>query len=104
MKINIQNEELKSLLKFQEGGEMPAEGAPVEEAPAAPEQGGGDPMEQLIQAAAQAVQTQDAQLALQVCQAIVEMAGGGAAAPAQAPEGAAPVYKKGGKFVKWVRK
>ena len=104
MKINFNNDELNSLLKFQEGGEMPAETAPVEKAPAAPEQGGGDPMEQLVQAAAQAVQTQDAQLALQVCQAIVEMAGGGAPAPEQAPEGAAPVYKKGGKFVKWVRK
>jgi len=51
-------------------------------------------MQQLLQAAAQAVQTQDAQLALQVCQALVEMAGGGA--PQEAP--AEPVYKRGGKL------
>jgi hypothetical protein len=50
----------------------------------------------------QAVQTQDAQLALQVCQAIVEMAGGGAQEAPAAPEGQQPVYKKGGKLSKWI--
>ena len=101
MKFEVKN---KEFIKFmQEGGAAP-EAAPVEEAPAAPEQG-GSPEEQIIQAAAQAVQTQDANLALQVCQALVEMAGGGAPqeAPA-APEGQAPVYRKGGKFSKWVQK
>lgn len=73
--------------KFQEGGEM----------------GGGDPMQQLIQAAAQAVQNQDGQLALQVCQALVQAAqgGGGGAAPAQeAPEEGQPVYRMGGRLLR----
>ena len=103
MKFDFQNEELKQLLKFQEGGEAPApEGAPAE-APAAPEQG-GSPEEQILQAAMQAVQTQDAQLALQVCQALVEMAGGGAQPAPAAPEGQAPVYRKGGRLSRWVKK
>ncbi len=102
MNIKVNNKELSQLVqKFQEGGEMapPAEG---EMAPA-PEQG-GDRLEQIIQAAAQAVQTQDAQLALQVCQALVEMAGGGAPAEPAAPEGAAPVYRRGGKLSRWIQK
>ena len=91
----------KKLRKLQEGGEIPA-GAPAPEQ--APEQG-GDPLEQIVMAAAQAVQTQDAQLALQVCQALVELAQGGSEQPAPvAPEGQAPVYKKGGKLSKWVSK
>lgn len=77
--------------KFQEGGEMAPPATP-EEAPQGAPAEGGDPMQQLLQAAAQAVQTQDAQLALQVCQALVEMAG----APQEAP--AEPVYKRGGKL------
>jgi hypothetical protein len=31
------------------------------------------------------------------------MGGGGEVAP-QAPEGAAPVYRRGGKFSRWIRK
>ena len=101
MKINFQNDELNKLLKFQEGGEMaPTEPTPTEPAPAE----GGSPEEQIIQAAAQAVQTQDAQLALQVCQALVEMAGGGAQPAPAAPEGAAPVYRKGGRLSRWIKK
>lgn len=94
MKINFKSNELKELLKFQEGGEMP----PAEEAAPAPEQAGGSPEEQIIQAAAQAVQTQDAQLALQVCQALVEMAGGGGQ---PAPPAGEPVYRKGGQLKYW---
>lgn len=105
MKINVNSKELNELLKFQEGGAMPPEGAPTEEAASPAPEEGGDPMEQILQAAAQAVQTQDGQLALQVCQALVEMAGGGAPqeAPA-APEGQQPVYRKGGKLSKWIQK
>lgn len=103
MNLKFQNKELDQLVKkYQEGGEMPpAEGA--EPAPA-PEQGGGDPMEQIIAAAAQAVQTQDAQLALQVCQALVQMVSGGAEAAPTAPEGQQPVYRAGGKLSKWISK
>ena len=99
--------ENKSFVKFmQEGGMAPEAPAP-EAAPAqeqAPEQG-GDPLEQIVMAAAQAVQTQDAQLALQVCQALVELAQGGGGEPAPAaPEGQAPVYRKGGRLVRWENK
>ena len=68
--------------KFQEGGAMPAG------APAAAPQGGEDPMAMLIQGAQQAVQAQDCQIAMQVCQMLLELAGGGApaeAAPAEYP-------------------
>lgn len=95
MKININkksmDKEVQELLKFQEGGVAP-EATPVEQAPADAGQG-ASPEEQILQAAAQAVQTQDAQLALQVCQALVEMAGGGAS---QATAQGEPVYRKGG--------
>lgn len=97
MKFTVKDERLVKFL--QEGGAAP-EAAPAEQAPA-PEQGGGDPMEQILQAAAQAVQTQDAQLALQVCQAIVQMAGGGAPAE-QAP--GEPVYRRGGKLIRFQKK
>ena len=96
MQIRSQKFE-KMVKKYQEGGEMPAEApaeAPVDQAPTGEE----DPLIQIVQAAAQAVQTQDAQLALQVCQALVEMAGGGA--PAEAP--GQPVYRKGGKLSRWM--
>ena len=97
----------RKFLKLQEGGEIPA-GAPAPEAAPAPEQApeqGGDPLEQIVMAAAQAVQTQDTQLALQVCQALVELAQGGGGEPAPAaPEGQAPVYRKGGRLVRWENK
>lgn len=85
---------------YQEGGEMatPPEGQTVAEpAPASEPQGGQDPMEQLIMAAQQALQTQDANLAMQVCQALVQMAGGG-----EAPTEQEPVYRKGGILVRRV--
>ncbi len=95
MQITIKNKELEKLLpKFQEGGEMPAE-APAE-APAEVPAGGGDPMQELLMACQQVMQTQDCNLAMQVCQALLQMAGGGA--PAEAP--AEPVYRKGGRLVK----
>ena len=75
---------------------MPAE--PTTAPQEAPEQA-GDPMEQIMQAAAQAVQTQDGNLALQVCQALVEAMGGGQPAPTEQP-----VYGKGGRLVRWISK
>ena len=100
MKFKVNDEKFVKIM--QEGGVAP-EAAPAE-APAEPEQAGGSPEEQIIQAAAQAVQTQDAQLALQVCQALVEMAGGGAEAAPAAPEGQQPVYRKGGRLSRWISK
>lgn len=88
MKLNVK--------KYQEGGV----------APAAP-QGGEDPMAMLMQGAQQAVQAQDCQIAMQVCQMLLELAGGAAApaeaAPAEAapaPAEGEPVYRRGGKLLR----
>lgn len=98
MNIKLRGTE-KVIKKFQEGGAMPAEGTPVEQTPegGAPVEGGEeDPLMQLAQAAMQALQSQDCQMAMQVCQAfvqIIQQAQGGA--PEQQPA-SEPVYKKGG--------
>lgn len=81
----------RNVKKYQMGG--PAEAAPVEEAPmeGAPEEGapagGEDPMAQILQVAAQAVQTQNCEAAMAVCQALIQIAQGGAqgGAPAEEP-------------------
>lgn len=88
--------------KFQEGGPVPAEAA-AQGAPA--EQGGGDPMAELVQGAMQAVQSGDCNVAMQVCQMLVELAGGNGAPAPQAEEAPAaaegePVYRRGGKLVR----
>lgn len=75
--------------KFQAGGPMP--------------QGGGqDPTAVLMQGAQQALQAQDCEMAMQVCQMLIEMLGGGGApAPeeaAPAPAAGEPVYGKGGRL------
>lgn len=100
MKFEVTNKEFVKFL--QEGGVAP-EAAPAPEAPAAPEQG-GDPMEQILAACQQVVETQDCQLAIQVAQAILQMAGGGTQEAPAAPEGQQPVYKKGGKLAGWIKK
>ena len=93
--------------KFQEGGPMPADpavqgGAPVE-------QGGEDPMAQLVRGAQQAVEAGDCNIALQVCQMLLELAGGGAApapeaAEAPAPAEGEPVYRAGGRLVRRINR
>ena len=104
MKISIKNyDENQYLPKFQEGGAMEAPAEDPNAAAAAPEQG-GDPQEQLLAACQQAIQTQDCQLAMQICQALLQMVGGGAPQEPAAPEGQQPVFKKGGKFSKWINK
>ena len=98
MKFKINNKEFNQLIgKFQEGGVAPA----PEEAPeqAAPEQG-GSPEEQIMMACQQALQSQDCNLAMQVCQALLQMAGG-EGAPAEQP--AEPVYRRGGILVKRIK-
>jgi len=107
MKITSNNEKLNQMIKkFQEGGEMapPPAAAPAEAAPeeAAPE--GGDPTAQILEAAMAALQNQDCNLAMQVLQALVQMLGGGAPEGPAAPEGQAPVFRKGGKLAGWIRK
>lgn len=90
--------------KFQDGGAVPAPAAaPMPADPAAaPEQGGGegDPLMQLAQMAAEALQSGDCNTALAVCEGfmqLVQSAAGDSGAPA--PQGE-PVYRKGGVLVK----
>lgn len=92
---------MQFIKKFQEGGAAPAPKA------AAPQQGGEDPTAMLMQGAQQAVQNQDCQIAIQVCQMVLEMLGG---APAEegGPEAGAPqsepVYRRGGRLVRRIQK
>ena len=107
MNLKVRNFDVNQYLpkKLQEGGTVdpnaaaPAE-APVEEAP----QGGGDPMQELLMACQQVLETQDCNLAMQVIQAVMQMLGGGAPEGPAAPEGQAPVFRKGGKFAGWINK
>lgn len=84
MKVNVNN----NVRRFQEGGPMPVEGAPMEEAPmgpegAAPAEGGGDPTAQLQQAAQEIISQLGPEAAMALAQMIMEMAqGGGGEAPA----------------------
>ena len=89
----------KSVNYFQAGGPMPA-GA---QAP----QGGEDPTAMLLQGAQQAVQGQDCEMAMQVCQMLIEALGGGGSPQEAAPQEAAPapaegepVYRRGGRLVR----
>ena len=92
---------LKNIGKFQEGGAMPPQDPAVA-------QGAQDPMAMILEGAMQAVQSQDCQIALQVCQALAEMAGAGAqpapeaAAPATPADGE-PVYRTGGILVRRIK-
>ena len=49
-----------------------------------------DPMAQLLQVAMEAVQTQNCEAAMAVCQALLQLAQGAAGGPAPGPEGPAP--------------
>lgn len=106
MNINFRN-----IPYFQEGGPMPPQGGQAEGAPApedqgaAPEQGGGDPIMQIAQAAAQALQSQDCNMAMQVCQAFIQLIqqSQGGAPEEQAPQGE-PVYRAGGRLVRRIRR
>lgn len=92
--------------KFQEGGEIPEEQIPVEEAPAEKQgtvpagQSGEDPLMQVAQIAAQALQNKDCNAAMQVCQIFLQMVQqmGQQNAPEQ-PKGE-PVFRKGGILVR----
>lgn len=89
--------------KFQDGGAMPPEGAPVEApmdmggAPV-PEEG-SDPLTQILQVAAMALQNQDCEAAMAVCQAFIELAQGGPQTE-PAPEGEPTFARYGAKLVR----
>lgn len=91
---------MQFIKKFQEGGAAPAPEA------AAPQQGGEDPTAMLMQGAQQAVQNQDCQIAIQVCQMVLEMLSGAPAKegePGAAPQ-SEPVYRRGGRLVRRIQK
>lgn len=98
----------KNIRKHQAGGEMmpaeepmapeaaPAEGAPVDG-------GGQDPIMMLAEGAMQALQSQDCQIAMQVCQGLIQLLqqmGGGAPQEAQGE----PVFRKGGVLLRRIKK
>ena len=107
MTIKSNDEKLNQMIKkLQEGGEIttPPEAAPEGGAPAQGAPEGGDPTAQILEAATAALQNQDCNLAMQVLQALVQMLGGGAPEGPAAPQGQAPVFKKGGKLAGWIKK
>lgn len=77
----------------------PAEGAPVEGG--APEGGAQDPMQQILQVAAQAVQTQNCEAAMTVCQALVQAMQGGMGT-GEAPQ-EEPTFARNGSKLRRVR-
>lgn len=109
MKITPKNQETR---KFQVGGAIPA-GAPAEDptvgggAPtgeSAPDQGGEqDPIMMLAQMSAQAIQAQDCQMAMQVCQAFLEIVQQMQGGAPEEPQGE-PVFRKGGTLVRRIKK
>ncbi len=93
-----------SIKKFQMGGEMAPEAAPkqmpAEGAPApGPEGGQGDPLMEVAQLAAQALQSQDCNAAMQVCQIFLQMVQQMQGQPEPEPAGE-PVFRKGGVLVR----
>lgn len=94
--------------KFQEGGMAPemdpamAQGAPMDPEAAPAPAGGDDMIMQIAQVAAQALQTQDCEAAMAVCEAFIQLIqqsqGGAPEGPVDgAPQGE-PVFKRGGKL------
>lgn len=92
----------KNIKKFQQGGEIaPADQTTSPEAEAASMEGGQDPMMMLAEAATQALQAQDCQMAMQVCQGLLEMLQ--QMSGAQESQGE-PVFRKGGVLVRRIKK
>lgn len=93
--------------KFQQGGSAPvpqdpaAGGAPAEGAPMEGGAQAGNPMEQILQVAAQAVQTGNCEAALAVCQTLMSAAQGGMG-PGEAPQ-EEPTFARNGSKLRRVR-
>lgn len=103
MKITPKGKETR---KFQVGGNVQPEGNTVTETTptneGTPDQGTEqDPIMVLAQMSAQALQSQDCQMAMQVCQAFLDIV-----QQMQAPEEpqGEPVFRKGGSLVRRIKK
>ena len=81
----------KPISKFQEGGAMPPQ-----EPAMAPEQQ-ADPLQQILAVAAEALQTQNCEASMAVCQALLQLAQGGAA---PAPQEEPTFARQGAKLVR----
>ena len=84
--------------KFQMGGPAP-EAAPAPAEGGAPEGAAQDPMAQILQVAAQALQTQNCEAAMAVCQALMQLAQGGGG-PESAPQEEPTFARNGAKLVR----
>ena len=90
--------------KYQQGGEMPpAEQAP-EQVQEGPQGGEQDPLMMLAEGAMQALQSQDCQIAMQVCQGLVALIQQLAGSQAQPQQQGEPVFRKGGVLLRRIRK
>lgn len=93
--------------RFQQGGAAPvpqdpaAGGTPAEGAPMEGGAQAGNPMEQILQVAAQAVQTGNCEAALAVCQTLMSAAQGGMG-PGEAPQ-EEPTFARNGSKLRRVR-
>ena len=94
MKITPKNQKTQ---KFQTGGAVPAQAEP------APQQVEQDPIMMLAQMSAQALQNQDCQMAMQVCQAFLEIVQQMQGSAPEEPQGE-PVFRKGGVLVRRIKK
>lgn len=81
----------KQIKKFQAGGQVTAAPAPAPEAAPVQE----DPIAMLAEMSMQALQTQDCQIAMQVCEGFVALIQQMQGEPAPQE----PVFRKGGKIV-----
>lgn len=101
--MRILDKNSKNVKKFQMGGAAPEAApaeAPMEGAPEGGAPEGGDPMTQILQVAAQALQTQNCEAAMAVCQALIQIAQGGAQGGAPAEE---PTFARNGAKLTRVR-
>ena len=99
---------IKTNVRFlQEGGQMMPEpsatptGAPTENANAPQEE--NDPLLVLAQMAAQALQNNDGQMALEVCQGFLQLIQQMSGESAESAPQGEPVYAKGGKLVRRIK-
>lgn len=108
MKITLKTKVTKHQMGGQIASEDQAVGASSTGAettnPSSPEEGmEQDPLLVLGDTAAQALQTQDCQMAMQVCQAVIEIIQQVQGSAPQEPQGE-PVFKKGGILIRRIKK
>ena len=92
-------ENVTKVTKHQDGGQIVQNATPAAGQTPAPK-AQEDPLVQLLQVAAQAVQTQNCEAAMAVCTALIEMASQNAGPQQSQGE---PVYKNGGKIVRRIK-